>query len=156
MAEQVTKYFEERIAAFIESEKAKDELFCKQVDEKKDKSPEGACRYILGVVKQSAQCGWDDSEIFGMVKHYYDDDDIKVPTDNSGVQRIVVTGHIELSESERAEAKAAAEAQYLKELREQERKRQADEAQKEKERKEALRAKRQQEKQLQGDLFGGF
>lgn len=154
--EEVTKYFEERIAAFIESEKEKDKLFRKQVNKKKDKSPEGACRYILGVVKESGQCGWDDSEIYGMVKHYYDEDNIKVPADDSGVSRVVVTGHIDLSESEKAEAKAAAERMYLNELREQERKRKDEEAKKEKERKQALMEKRKQEQQLQGDLFGGF
>ena len=154
--EEVTKYFEQRINEFVESEKKKDDLFRQVVESKKDKSPEGACRYILAIVKQSKQCGYDDSEIFGMVKHYYDEDNVEVPADNSGVSRIVVTGHIELTESEREEAKAEAMRQYKRELEEKARKEREAQELKERERKEALKARKAQESQMQGDLFGGL
>lgn len=156
MAEKVTKYFEQRIAEYIESEMEKDELFRKQVEQKEKKSPEGACRYILAQVKASGQCGWDDSEIFAMVRHYYDEDDIKEQEGDSGIKRIVVSGHVDLTESEKEEAKAEAVRQYKLELEKKAVAEREAQKKKEEERKEALRQKRQEAESMQQDLFGGF
>ena len=156
MAKEVTKYFEQRIAEYIESEKKKDELFRKKVEQKEKKTVEGAFRYILATVKESGQCGWDDSEIFAMVKHYSDEDDIKEKEGDSGIKRIVVTGHIDLSETEKEEAKAEAVRQYKLELEKKAKAEEEAQRKKEEERKEALRQKRQQAEAMQQDLFGGL
>ena len=154
--DEVTKYFEQRITEYVESEKKKDDLFRQTVEAKPKKSVKEACRYVIAQVKQSNRCGWDDSEIFAMVKHYYDEDDVKVPKNVSGVQRIVVSGRIDLTDEERREAKEEAVRQYKADIERKERERREAEEQKERERKEALKARRMQEKQLQGDLFGGL
>ena len=154
--EEVTKYFEQRIKEYVEQEMKNDDLFRQTVEAKPDKSVEEACRYIIAQVNEAKRCGWDDSEIFAMVKHYYDENDIEVPEDASGVQRIVVGGKIDLTDEERREAKEEAVRQYKADIERKERERREAEEQKERERKEALKARRMQENQMQGDLFGGL
>lgn len=152
---EVTKGFIEAIRKWVDEEKERDPMFAKTVDGKPKKTVEGACNYVLSQAKASKQCGYSDDEVYGMVRHFFDEDDIKDPGDQN-VQRIVINEHVELSESEKEEAKAEAVRQYKEELRKAEQMKAEAEAQKEKERKEALRQKREKEMAVQGDLFGGF
>lgn len=150
--ESVTKLFEQRIGEWLAQARKDDSAFDKKVAESK-KNVEGCCNYILSEVRKAKQCGYDDAEIYGMARHYFDEDDIKDPGDQGGC-RVVVSGHIDLSESEKAEAMQQAVRNYEAELRkkDQEAKAKAEEA--EKERKAKLREQRVKETAVQGDLFG--
>ena len=152
MNQGVSNYFGQAIQAWLDGEKKKDPAFAKIVDES-GKNVEGCCNYILQQVKASKQCGFADEEIYGMARHYYDEKDVTDP----GVQgncRVVVSGHIDLSESEKAEAKAQAIRNYEAELRKKdiEAKAKAEEA--EKQRKAKLKEQREKQQTSQLDLFG--
>lgn len=152
MAKEVTNYFEQCISRWLEAEKEKDAAFAKKVDES-GKNVEGCCNYILQQVKASKQCGYADDEVYGMARHYFDEDEIKGPG-AQGNCRVVVSGHVDLSESEKAEAMAQAVRNYEAELKKKdiEAKKKAEES--EKERKAKLREQRVKETAVQGDLFG--
>lgn len=125
-----SKVFEERIKTYLDQRAAEDPLFAEKYTKKleafKSKSyekNEGAtnciekcCEYILGEVSASGRCGFDDDEIFGMAVHYFDEDDIEIKTNK--VQRVVVNQHIDLTDEEKAEARAKAIADYQNEVRE--------------------------------------
>ena len=145
--ESVTKLFEQRIREWLTQARKEDATFDKKVAESK-KDVQGCCNYILSEVRKAKQCGYDDAEIYGMARHYFDEEDIKDPG-KQNVQRIVVTGHIDLSEAEKAEAMEAAKSQYLRELKEKE-------DAKEKERKQKLQERRAQAENSQLDLFAGM
>ena len=75
-----------------EQAKSEDELFAKQVQEKesrteKPKSFAECCEYIMGEAYKYAKdhkqgnfglAGMDDQGLIGLIKHYYDEDDIKI------------------------------------------------------------------------------
>lgn len=154
---KVTEFFQKRIEAWLESEMERDPQFAEVVRSKPDKTVEGACNYVLKCAKDSKQCGYDDAEVYGMVRHFYDEDDVKDPGDQHP-GRIIVSGHVDLSESEKAEAMANAEKQYLQEIRRRE-------AEKEAKKKEAMqkaaeerrkRLEEQRAKDAQMDLFAGM
>lgn len=76
----------------FEQAKAEDELFSKEVQEKesrteKPKSFAECCEYIMGEAYKYAKdhkhgnmglAGCEDAQIISMIKHYYDEDDIKI------------------------------------------------------------------------------
>lgn len=144
---EVTKLFEQRIGEWLTQARKEDATFDKKVAESK-KDVKGCCNYILSEVRKAKQCGYDDDEIYGMARHYFDEDDIKDPGKQK-VSRIVVTGHVDLSDEEKAEAMKAAQSQYLRELKEK------GDA-KEKERKQKLQERRAQAESSQLDLFAGM
>ena len=147
MANQVTDHFEQCISKWLETERKKDPIFDKKVAESK-KDVQGCCNFILQQVKASNQCGYADEEVFGMARHYFDEESIKDPGKQDQC-RVVVSGHIDLSESEKAEAMEAAKKQYLAELRK--------EAEiKESIRKENAKKRKAQAENSQLDLFGGM
>lgn len=152
MAKQVTDYFEQRISEWLEAERKKDAAFDKKVSESK-KDVSGCCNYIISRVKASGQCGYDDAEIYGMARNYFDEDNVKDPGKQPNCQ-VVVSGHIDLTESEKAEAMAQAVRNYEADLRKKdiEAKAKAEEA--EKERKAKLKEQKQKEQSVQPDLFG--
>lgn len=152
MEKQVTDYFGQCIGKWLEDEKRKDAAFAKKVEESK-KEVEGCCNYIISQVQASKQCGFADEEIYGMARHYFDEDDVKNPGKQASC-RVVVSGHIDLSESEKAEAMRRATEQYKADLRKADEERKAKAEQAEKERKAKLREKKMQETAVQGDLFG--
>jgi hypothetical protein len=150
--EQVTKYFEQCIGKWLEEEKKKDETFERKVEESK-KDVAGCCNYILQKVKASKQCGYADEEVYGMARHYFDEDDVKDPGAQGGV-RVVVSGHIDLTDSEKEEAKAQAVRNYEAELRKKAIEEEAKAKKADDERKAKLREQREKQQTVQPDLFG--
>ena len=145
---EVTKFFEQRIEEWLQAEMAKDELFRKTVESKPEKSVKEACNYVLMVAKETKQAGWDDSEVYGLVRHYYDEDDIE-DIEEQHPSKIIVSGHVDLTEQEKAEAMEQAKNEYYAELR------RHAEAKEEAHRK--LRKQRKAEAETQQlDLFGGL
>ena len=154
---EVTKNFEKVIEAFIEKEKKEDKLFAECVDSQPKKTIKGCVNYILKEVQKSKICGWTDEEIFGMAKHFYDEKELKDPGAVK-VGRVVVNHHIDLSESEKEEAKQKAWEEFKRDerLKLEAEKRKADERERLKaEAKRKLAEKRREkESKMQLDLFG--
>lgn len=155
----VTKFFIQRIDEWVKEEMERDPLFAETVKSKPQKTVEGACNYVLSVAKKTGQAGWDDAEVYGMVKHFYDEDDLKDPG-NQSPSKVIVSGHVDLTEEEKQEAMEKAKAEFKKDM--EAKAAAAEKARKEKERKDAeekrkkLEEKRAKENAMMGDLFGGL
>lgn len=108
-------YFQKAIKDYLDKRAAEDPQFAEKYGNEK-KSIEECCKYILGEVSASGQSGFADEEIFGMAVHYYDEEDIKVQANR--VERVVSNIHVDLTEEEKAEARAKAIADYQNEVRE--------------------------------------
>lgn len=154
---EVTNMFVEHIGRWLDEEMKKDTALAAKVQQS-GKTAEQACNYVLSEVQKSGRWGFDDAEVYGMVRHFFDEDDIKDPGKQGGIERVVIPEHIELSESEKAEAKAKALAAYEAEQKAKLKAEADAKAKKEQERLEALKAKRkeQQKNDTQMDLFGGL
>lgn len=100
-----TENFKKVISQHLESLATADSLFAETL-KKPSKNIDDCITYILNEVQKSGCNGFDDSEIFGMAVHYYDEDDIAVGKPVNG--RVVVNHSIELSSSEIDQAKQAA------------------------------------------------
>lgn len=73
-----TKSFNEVIADYLEQRAVEDVLFAPKFSNPK-KNIDECCRYILGEArKRGNEVVMDDSEVYGLAVHYYDEDDIKV------------------------------------------------------------------------------
>jgi hypothetical protein len=100
-----TDNFKKVISQHLESLAAGDSLFAETL-KKPNKNIDDCITYIFNEVQKSGCNGFDDSEIFGMAVHYYDEDDLAVGKPVNG--RVVVNHSIELSSSEIDQAKQAA------------------------------------------------
>ena len=74
--------------------------------------------YILNTVKSSGNNGFDDSEIFGMAMHYYDEENVEIGKPIGDRVRVVSNHHVELTEAEKEEAKKAAKEKLIREEQE--------------------------------------
>lgn len=111
-----------------EQAKSEDELFAKQVQEKesrteKPKSFAECCEYIMGEAYKYAKehqhgnmglAGCEDSQIISMIKHYYDEDDIKIEQ-VSGAKAIVQGVPTKKAETKPAKATKPKKAERPKE-----------------------------------------
>lgn len=110
-----SELFKKRIKEYLERRAFTDPQFAERYGNE-EKSIKECCDYILGEVSAAQVSGYDDEEIFGMAVHYYDEDDIKIK--HHSVQRVVTNQHVDLTEEEKAEARAKAIAAYQNEVRE--------------------------------------
>lgn len=140
----VTKGFVEQIKAWIKAEMERDPLLAEVVKSKPQKTVEGACNYVLKVARESRQEGWSDDEVYGMIRHFYDEDNLTDPG-NQHPSRIVTNAHVDLSERDRAEAMEQAKKEYKHELEVKAAKAELERKEKEKRQAEE-RLRRQQEK----------
>lgn len=112
MAEETKKElneFQKAIKAYLDTRAAEDELFAKSYA-KENKSIEECCNYITSEVRKTGRCGFADEEIFGLAVHYYDEDDLgEIKAVNA---KVVVNHEIQLTEEEKAAAKARALAKF--------------------------------------------
>jgi hypothetical protein len=107
---KTTDAFKTTIQQHLNTRAEQDPLFAETL-KKENKSIDGCCTYILNQVKDSGCNGFEDSEIFGMAVHYYDEDDIKP---GSPVNARVVVNHVpELSPEEIEKAKKEAFARVV-------------------------------------------
>ncbi len=102
-----TDKFKDTILKHLKYVAFQDPLF-KATLEKPHKNIDDCVSYILNRVKQSKCNGFEDSEIFSMAIHYYDEDDIVTPVEVKA--EVVVNHQVKLSTKE------------IEELREQARK----------------------------------
>jgi len=102
---KTTDNFKKVIQQHLESVAASDSLFSETL-KKENKNIDDCVTYILNQVKQSGSNGFEDSEIFAMAVHYYDEDDIKP---GSPIECKIVTNHtVELTEEDIQKAKQKA------------------------------------------------
>lgn len=94
MENQFTKHFQECISQWLEKEKANDETFASRVNKSK-KTVNGCCNYILAAVKESKKTGFTNEEVYGMARHFFDEDDINDPGDHHIVTCEIGWGHEE-------------------------------------------------------------
>lgn len=146
----------ECISRWLDGECKKDAAFASKVNES-GKTVEGCCNYILATVRESQRCGFSDDEVYGMARHFFDEVAVGDPGEQN-VQRIVVSGHYDLTDEERKAAMRQAEDRYLAELKDIKKREAEAQAKAEKERMEKMREKRraEQEQSQQMDLFGGI
>lgn len=95
-----TDTFKNTIQNYLNGLAEKDPLFAETL-KKENKSIDGCCTYILNQVKASGCNGFEDSEIFGMAVHYYDEDDVKA---GSPINAKVVVNHVVKLSAEDIEA----------------------------------------------------
>lgn len=108
-----SEHFTRVITEFLNQRAMTDPLFAPNLT-KEHKSIEECVTYILTEVYKSGCSGFEDSEIFGMAVHYYDEDDIAVE-DNPSISSVVVNHHIELTDEEKAKARQEALHRYQNE-----------------------------------------
>lgn len=102
-----TERMKEVIRGYLEREAAKDAAFA-QSYAREDKSLDECIDYIITTVKATGREGFDDSEIYGMAVHYYQEDDPGKITRGIGGQ-VVINHAVELSPEEIEEAKRKAQ-----------------------------------------------
>lgn len=134
MAQKGSEQFKAAIKSFLDKEAERDEYFALSY-EQPNKSLDECVDYIITTVKESGCVGFDDSEIYGMAIHYYQEDDPGKITKGIGAT-CVVNHHIDLTESEKEEARQRA----MKKIEDEE-----IAKHREKERKEKERAKKEAE-----------
>ena len=107
-----TEHFTRTIAEYLNQRAMADPLFAPNLM-KPNKNIEECITYILNEVQKSGCNGFDDDEIFSMVVHYYDEDNIEIgkPTNC----QVMVNHMLELTEEEKAEARQDAIKQYQRE-----------------------------------------
>jgi len=112
---KTTDHFKKTINEHL-VEKAKADFLFAETLAKPNKNIDECINYILDTVKKSGCNGFDDSEIFAMAVHYYDEDDIKNIKPVSG--KVIINHSVELTEEDKAEAKAEAMKQVIAEAKE--------------------------------------
>lgn len=112
MAEEQKKElneFQKVIKAYLDKRASEDELFAKSYA-KEGKSIESCCNFIVSEVYKAGRQGFADDEVFGLAVHYYDEDTLgEIKAVNA---RVVVNHEIQLTEEEKAAAKARALAKF--------------------------------------------
>jgi hypothetical protein len=72
------KTFKEAIKSYLDERARTDELFAKSYA-KENKNLDECCSYIMGEARKRGNAvAMSDTEVFGLVVHYYDEDGIKV------------------------------------------------------------------------------
>lgn len=112
MQSKATQAFQDIIKAYLDRFAQDDEMFAEKY-RNPNKSIEECCSFIASTVKKMGVCGLDDAEVFGLAVHYYDEDEIKFDKINYSV---VCNQAIELTEEEKAEAKAEALRKYQQKM----------------------------------------
>ena len=102
---KATDYFKQTIQSYLQRRAQEDELFAPRLANSK-KNIDDCITFILNYVKESGCNGFADDEIYSLVMHYYDEDDIDI---GKPLQCKVVVNHtIVLTEQEKAEARRKA------------------------------------------------
>jgi hypothetical protein len=107
-----TEKFKETIKKYLDDRAEIDELFEKNY-KKEGKNIDDCIKYILNTVQKSGVNGFEDSEIYSMAIHYYDEDNIDPGKDID--TRVVVNHKVELTDEEKAEARGKAIRELINE-----------------------------------------
>ena len=85
-------------------------LFAKTM-QKENKNIDDCITYILNTVKASGAMGFEETEIFGMAIHYFDEDDIDIGGKIDA--KVVINEEVQLTTEEIATAKAEAKQKVI-------------------------------------------
>lgn len=103
--------FNEAIKAYLDKRAVEDPLFAPKYANPK-KSIDECCSYILGEARKRGNAvAISDEEVFGMVVHYYDEEDIKInklPANSRASVSSPAPAPVELTEEEKKAAREAA------------------------------------------------
>jgi len=116
MANKPSTPFKTAIESHLNGIAAKDTAFAAKLSNPA-KSIDECITYIFNTVQKSGCNGFEDSEIFGMAMHYYDEEKIDVGKAPANM-KVVVNHTVELTEEEKAAAKQKALDQAVNEARE--------------------------------------
>lgn len=105
--------FENAIKKYLD-EFAQNDVHFAQKYNNPNKSVEECCSFIASEVKKMGVCGLDDSEVYGLAVHYYDEEKVKV--EPVGDYMVACNYHVELTEEQKEEARAEAIKQYQETL----------------------------------------
>lgn len=105
-----TDNFKIAIQNHLNETAANDPLFAETL-KKENKNIDDCINYILETVQKSGCNGFTDEEVFGMAKHYYDEDDLK-PSKQINAN-VIVNHTVELSEEDIAKAKQDAKDKII-------------------------------------------
>lgn len=94
-----TDLFKETIQNYLNDRAEKEPLFKKTLA-KENKNIDECVNYIISTVQKSGKNGFEDSEIFEMAVHYYDEDEIK---DVKPITAKVVVNHSVKSETKKVQ-----------------------------------------------------
>jgi hypothetical protein len=96
-----SEHFKRTIQAYLEQRAANDELFAVSY-RKPQKNVDDCITYILNMIQKSGCNGFEDSEIYSMATHFYDEDNINIG--NPVNCNVVINHAIELTAEEREQA----------------------------------------------------
>ena len=110
-----TETFKKTIENYLNEVATKDAAFAEKLNNP-EKKIDDCITYILNQVKKSGCVGFDDSEIYGMALHYYDEEKVEI---GSPIQANVVVNHsVDLSQEEIEQAKAKALNEVVQQAKE--------------------------------------
>lgn len=112
---KTSNQFKETIKAYLDKRASEDELFAVTY-QKENKNLEECCNYVMKCAKDGGCAGYSDEEVFGWAVHYYDEDDIKNIKPISG--KVIINKSVELTEEDKAQAKAEAMKEAIAEAKE--------------------------------------
>lgn len=110
---KTTEVFKRSIQHYIKQAADNNATFAKKVANPK-KNIDDCITYILNQVKASKINGFEDSEIYGMAMHYYDEENIDIGKPVN-VNQVVVNHQVELSKEEIESLKEKARQQVIDE-----------------------------------------
>lgn len=108
-----TLAFENAIKKYLDEFASNDSVFALKYANP-DKSISQCCDFIASEVRKMGVCGLEDSEVYGLAVHYYDESDVKI--DQNVNYQVTCNYHVELTEEQKEEARAEAMKQYQKAL----------------------------------------
>ena len=97
-----TRAFNETIKAYLEERAENDALFAVKFANP-SKSVEDCVTYIINQVQKSGCNGFEDTEIYGMAVHYWEENEIEVGKPINC--KVVVNHTVELTEEEKEQAR---------------------------------------------------
>ena len=160
-----TELFEERIKAFLDEQAAQDAAFAEKLNNDKRTIKDCAAWMIEKLAtdfQKTGKMGYDDSEIYGLALHFYDEPNLKAKG-NCNFQGLIMSNRPatqeykprELTDEEKARLDEAAREQYQREQVQKLRNAEQEAQRKEQQRVERLKEKQQKQAQqyVQPSLF---
>jgi len=109
---KTSEVFKRSIQQHLKGVAELNEIFAEKLNNPK-KNIEDCLTYILNQVKNSGLNGMEDSEVYGMAMHYYDEEDLKV---GAKINATVIVNHeVKLTPEEIEELKEKARQQVIEE-----------------------------------------
>jgi hypothetical protein len=107
---KTSEVFKRSIQQYLDGVAGVNSVFAEKLKNPK-KNIDDCLTYILNQVKKSGMNGMEDSEVYGMAMHYYDEEDIKV---GSPVNAQVIVNHeVKLTPEEIVELKEKAREKVI-------------------------------------------